>query len=105
VLALGCYVSRFQRSCRFAAKEIVTVDKAFQQRVLALKLAPVSFADWGKEAEEHEHMEHITQGGARFQRACPGLLCLALSALLPLRGEGNSDRWQGISAKSACVGK
>jgi hypothetical protein len=29
--------ARFQRSCRFAAREILTVDKAFQQRAFALK--------------------------------------------------------------------
>ena len=37
VLALGWYVSRFQRVCRFAAREIVTGGKAFRQRAFALK--------------------------------------------------------------------
>jgi hypothetical protein len=29
--------ARFQRSCRFAAREILTIDQAFQQRAFALK--------------------------------------------------------------------
>jgi hypothetical protein len=36
VLALGWYVSRFQRFCRFAAREILTDGKAFRQRAFAL---------------------------------------------------------------------
>jgi hypothetical protein len=40
-----------------------------------------------KGAEEHEHKRPSTQGGAHFQRACPGLVCLAPSALLSLRGD------------------
>jgi hypothetical protein len=36
-VALGCYVTPFQGFCRFAAREILTVDKAFQQRAFALK--------------------------------------------------------------------
>jgi len=45
-----------------------------------------------KEAEEYEQYWRSTQGGARFQRACPGLVCFALSALLPLRGLGCQAR-------------
>jgi hypothetical protein len=37
VLALGWYVTPLWGFCRFAAREILTVDKAFQQRGLALK--------------------------------------------------------------------
>jgi len=37
VLALGWYVSRFQRFCRFAAQEMLTGGKAFRQRAFALK--------------------------------------------------------------------
>jgi hypothetical protein len=37
VLALGWYVTPLWGFCRFAAREIVTVDKAFQQRAFALK--------------------------------------------------------------------
>jgi len=36
-LAVDWTVSRFQRFCRFAAREILTSGKAFRQRAFALK--------------------------------------------------------------------
>jgi hypothetical protein len=36
LLALGWYVSRFQRFCRFAASGMVVGGDAFQQRAFAL---------------------------------------------------------------------
>jgi len=37
VLALGWYVSRFQRFCRFAASDMVAGDEAFYQSTFAVK--------------------------------------------------------------------
>ena len=59
-----------------------------------LPLLPQSASPTGaKGAEEHERRGRVPQGCARFQRACPGLDCFALSALLPLRGQGNRHVW------------
>ena len=69
-----------------------------------LPLWPQSASPTGaKEAEEHEQYWRSTQGDARFQRACPGLVCFALSALLPLRGLG--DRWRArLRLLASCDG-
>jgi len=44
-----------------------------------------------------------TQGGARFQRVCPGLDCFALSALLPLRGNKMPDRPSSVRRAVPCI--
>ena len=35
----------------------------------------------------------VPRAALRLRRACPGLVCFALSALLPLRGQGNWHVW------------
>ena len=56
-----------------------------------------------KGAEEHDYSRRCTQGGARFQRACPGLVCFALSALLPLRGNKMPDRPSSARRAVPCI--
>jgi hypothetical protein len=58
-----------------------------------------------KEAEEPSLDWRLTQGGARLQRACPGLSCFALSALLPLRGDDRPTRHMAVWVKQQEQGK
>ncbi|MDQ0288065.1 hypothetical protein J3R75_000172 [Oligosphaera ethanolica] len=48
---------------------------------------------WPKRPRNTNIVAVVPRAARAFGAACPGLVCFALSALLPLRGQGNGHAW------------
>jgi len=101
-LALGWTVSRFQRFCRFAAGTWTRegTGRERQRGAVRVSCEKLTSRDGAGETPAPRLGDGRATGRLLLYRACPGLDCFALSALLPHHGR-NMDAGRDRSETSA----